>query len=66
VEAAYREQMAGHNALLLFVATAAGMMEERLRVAAADEKAVAAEVGGTEGEGVAGNSFGERCGSWLL
>jgi hypothetical protein len=33
-----------HNALMLFVATATGMMEERLRAAEADERALTAEV----------------------
>ena len=44
VEVAFREQTAGHNALLLFVHLALGMMEERLRNAFSDLRARQAEV----------------------
>ena len=43
VEVAFREQTAGHNALLLFVHLALGMMEERLRNAFRDLRARQAE-----------------------
>jgi hypothetical protein len=46
VESAYREQMAGHNALLLFVSMATGLMEGRLRVELAGEKAAETDVRG--------------------
>jgi hypothetical protein len=44
VEVAFREQTAGHNALLLFVHLALSMMEGRLRNAAAELRAKQAEV----------------------
>lgn len=44
VEVAFREQTAGHNALLLLVALAHELLEERLCNAALDVRARAAEV----------------------
>lgn len=44
VEVAFREQTAGHNALLLFVHLALSMMEERLRNAFKELRAKEAEV----------------------
>ncbi len=44
VEVAFREQTAGHNALLLFVHLALSMMEARLRNAFKELRAKEAEV----------------------
>jgi hypothetical protein len=44
VEVAFREQTAGHNALLLLVALSHELLEERLRNAFLDVHARAAEV----------------------
>lgn len=44
MEAAYREQRAGHSALLALVSTATAMMEGQLRDALAEEGAAEREV----------------------